>query len=112
MGRFGLGSWWGVFAVEVEQYLTGHKQSRGSRYLDIFLAKKSKSELQSQRGSKRSRSIVGGKIPSKEIKTWREISRREVESQRESKRRSGDGNEQTEGSRQVGWGFQLCHLEG
>jgi len=58
----GLGSWWGVVAVEIEQYLTGHNQGRGRHCLEGFLAKKSRSEFCSCKEDRRGEvwQLVGG----------------------------------------------------
>jgi len=97
-------------------------------YLGGFLAKKSKSMLQEQRGSKRCDSTIGRIISMREIETQREsrrgfpggksILRGSLGKNFQSKHSKGveeksrDGNEQAKGSKQVGWGIQLCHLEG
>ena len=58
-----------LFLSKHKQYLMGQDQGRGSHCLDGFLAKKSRSELQLQRGSERSGLKIGGTITSREIRT-------------------------------------------
>lgn len=80
-----LRSWWDAISVDTEQCLRRPNQGRGNHYLNGFLAKESRSKLQSEGGFERSGLTAGQRVSKREIRTQREISRR-VETQKESRR--------------------------
>ena len=61
--------------LRAEQYLTRQNQGRGSHYRGVFLAKDFGSVLQVHRRSERGDSTVGRRISRREIETRRESSR-------------------------------------
>lgn len=79
-------SWWDVVFVDTKQCLRRRNQGRGSYYLNEFLVMESRSELQLQEILERIGSTTDQRISRREIKIERDISRRGVETQRESKR--------------------------